>query len=57
KENDIFITTKKDENNHGFGLNSVQNAIKKYNGLLDITYDEKLFLVNILLYTDNIMQI
>lgn len=52
KENDKLLTTKKDLDNHGFGLNSVENTIKKYNGLLDITYDKSVFSVNILLYID-----
>lgn len=52
KENN-FITTKKDKSNHGIGLKSIQNSVKKYNGDIQISYDEKEFQVSIII-TNNI---
>lgn len=45
-----YITTKKDAVNHGIGLNSVEKAVKKYNGLLEISSKNGIFKVQILLY-------
>lgn len=39
KEN-RFLTTKKNEAFHGWGLKSVESTVKKYNGSLDCNYDE-----------------
>lgn len=46
-----FLTTKADAENHGVGLNSVRKAAKKYNGLVDITLSNNIFIVQILLYS------
>lgn len=52
-------STKKDKLWHGIGLNSIRQAIKKYNGVLEFNYGEpcsgeKLFFtVNVLLYLPN----
>ena len=45
-----FVTTKKDVENHGIGLNSVSKAVKKYNGHMEIVAQEGVFRVQILLY-------
>lgn len=45
-----FQTTKKDAENHGIGLSSVENIIKKYNGTIEIDHNNGKFTVNILLY-------
>ena len=45
-----FITTKKDKNNHGIGLGSIQNALQKYNGQLNIETEEKIFKISIILF-------
>ena len=45
-----FLTTKSDPENHGIGLNSVRKAVKKYNGLVNISTENKIFKVQILLY-------
>lgn len=50
KNNKKLLTTKKDFYDHGIGLTSVENVINKYNGKLDVDYNDKLFSVNILLY-------
>lgn len=50
KKYDKIFTTKNEFHNHGIGLMSVDNIVNKYNGKLDIDYNEKFFNVNILLY-------
>lgn len=42
-------TTKSDSLNHGFGLNSVKNIVKKYNGTIKIDTEKDTFEVSILL--------
>ena len=54
KKNDVFLTTKKDIQNHGLGLRSVQDILEKYNGQIDFDYDEQIFEVNILLYNPKV---
>ncbi|MGB8452381.1 MAG: ATP-binding protein [Anaerocolumna sp.] len=48
---DKFISRKKDKENHGIGLKSVQTAIQKYNGTMQVSHDERRFQVKVLLYT------
>ncbi len=43
------MTTKKDQSNHGYGLKSVLNTVKKYDGSLTISDDDKWFEVRILI--------
>ena len=45
-----FITTKNDKNNHGIGLGSIQNALQKYNGQLNIETEENIFKISIILF-------
>ena len=45
-----FITTKKNAENHGIGLNSVKRAADKYNGLVTINAKNNKFIVQVLLY-------
>lgn len=45
-----IVTTKSDVSEHGRGLNNVRNAVEKYDGLLDLTHDERIFTVKVLLY-------
>lgn len=45
-----FVTTKPDAENHGIGLNSVRKAVKKYDGLVNISTENNVFTVQILLY-------
>ncbi len=47
-----ILTTKNDLNNHGLGLINIENTINKYNGSLDIEYDENIFSVDIVLYVN-----
>ena len=45
------ITTRKRTNDHGHGLKNIKRSIEKYNGHIDITHEDKIFSVTILLYT------
>ena len=49
-----LITTKSQKQGHGIGLQNVEMIIEKYNGKMNIDYDEKVFLVNVMLYTTKI---
>lgn len=48
--NGRYLTTKKDIENHGVGLLSVEEVVQKYQGLLEIHHDEQLFQVNVAIY-------
>lgn len=45
-----FVTTKVDTENHGIGLNSVKNVVRKYDGILNNRSDNYMFIIQILLY-------
>jgi signal transduction histidine kinase len=50
-ENDIMqIATRKDNNEYGHGLKNIRKVVDKYNGYIDITHDDNIFCVEILLY-------
>lgn len=38
-----IVSRKNDSENHGYGLNSIEVTVKKYNGKLEITYDNNIF--------------
>lgn len=50
KDRNGFLTTKAEKERHGVGLNSVKQAVEKYNGLLKTEMMENLFCVNVVLY-------
>jgi len=45
-----FLTTKKDKKGHGLGLESVKEVLSKYNGVLQINCDKRVFIVEAVLY-------
>jgi sensor histidine kinase regulating citrate/malate metabolism len=45
-----FLTTKKDNSNHGKGISSIKNIVEKNDGLIDIDYDNNIFQVRITLF-------
>ena len=47
--NEGRIVTRKDENDHGHGLKNIMQAVEKYDGCVDITHEDKIFSVTILL--------
>ncbi|MCL2409801.1 MAG: GHKL domain-containing protein [Oscillospiraceae bacterium] len=44
------IITRKDGDNHGYGLKNIQKSVEKYDGNMDISYENNIFSVSILLY-------
>lgn len=49
----VFLTTKENTDKHGMGLKSVEAAIDKYDGYLEIEYDQSLFRVKVLIPINN----
>lgn len=47
---DRFMTDKKDKKQHGFGMLSVERIIKRYEGQMDTSFDEKRFDVDVMIY-------
>lgn len=45
-----FLTTKKEKERHGIGLESVEKIVEAYNGTMEITPGEELFSVRLVLY-------
>lgn len=45
-----FLSTKADTENHGIGLTSVKNVVRKYDGIMNNRVDNHIFIVQILLY-------
>jgi len=44
------IITRKSSSGHGHGINNIKRSVEKYNGHIDIAYDDKIFTVTILLF-------
>ncbi|MCM1488501.1 MAG: ATP-binding protein, partial [Firmicutes bacterium] len=49
-ENGKLITSKKDKTNHGLGLKSINEILKRYNGITEIETDENTFTITAALY-------
>lgn len=49
-ENGEIVTTKKDNQKHGFGIKNIEKVVKKYNGYMEITHDNQIFTADMLLY-------
>lgn len=47
------ITTRKKGQEHGYGLKNIKRSIEKYNGHMDITQENTIFSVSIILYVDS----
>ena len=45
-----IVTSKKDQNNHGIGLQNVKHAVEKYSGTIDINYNKEWFKIYVMLY-------
>ncbi len=52
KSNGTMLSIKKDIENHGYGLKNIENVVEKYNGNFNISYNDNMFSVNILLYVN-----
>jgi two-component system, LytTR family, sensor histidine kinase AgrC len=51
-KNGVLATQKEDKHLHGIGLSNVALTAERYNGQIDITTDNSLFKVTVLLYTE-----
>lgn len=47
--NPEFKSTKEDQGQHGYGMKSIRDMVKKYNGMIDIYEKENQFIVEIML--------
>ena len=45
----FFISSKKDRKNHGIGLESVKYSVEKYDGIVNVMYDQEYFSVKIMI--------
>lgn len=45
-----FYTTKKEKTGHGIGLKNVKSIVEKYNGTMDIHYEDSIFCVKLLIF-------
>lgn len=53
-KNGELITTKASKSNHGIGLKSVKKIVMEMNGLMEVTWEENIFYVDIMLYINNL---
>lgn len=51
KKRGLFLTDKEDSRSHGLGISSVQAAVERYKGTLDISYTDEEFRLVVLLRT------
>jgi len=49
-EDEKRLATRKSTGEHGYGLTNIQKSADKYNGQVDITHDDNMFSVTLLLY-------
>lgn len=49
KSDGKFVTRKKEKDAHGFGLRSVEAMVRKYDGTMDLSWDEETFSVTVLI--------
>ena len=52
EEEGKLLTTKEDKERHGIGLINIEKVLKKYDGTMDIDYEDNVFSVTILMYID-----
>lgn len=50
QKDDKILTSKKEKQKHGYGLNNVEKIIKKYNGYMEIDYANWEFRVDFIIY-------
>lgn len=51
-ENNKIVTSKADKENHGIGLQNVENALEKCNGIMKIKASEEVLSVTVLMYIE-----
>lgn len=52
-----FITSKPDKSNHGWGMKSIEAIVEKYEGQMDLIYDDNNFEVNITFWENSEVKI
>lgn len=52
EEDDRILTTNKDHDNHGIGLQNISKVIQKYDGIINIEHGGNVFDVSLLMYVD-----
>lgn len=50
KEDGTVCTRKKDKENHGIGMRSIQNVLEKYNGFMNTEISEKRYKLTVIMY-------
>lgn len=50
KSNNIFLSTKANPSSHGYGLSSIEDIVKKYNGIIQINTKNTVFSLKLILY-------
>ena len=53
KENGNFVTGKRNPELHGMGLKNVKQIVEKYEGYIEVSYDECSFTVVVMIQTDH----
>ena len=53
-ETEKIIATRKKGDNHGYGLKNIRKSVEKYNGYVEITHDDNVFSVVILMYVEGL---
>ena len=48
------ILTRKSGGEHGHGLNNIRKSVEKYNGHIDISHDDNVFSVGVMLYVEDV---
>ena len=48
-KNGLPVTSKKEQEDHGFGMKTIQSIAEKYNGVVSIHYEKEIFLLQIML--------
>lgn len=54
-EGKIFLTTKREKDQHGIGLKSVEKIVEAYNGTMEAVPQNDLFCVNVILYMSKVI--
>ena len=54
KKEGRLLSTKTDSVKHGFGLKNVKDIVEKNHGMIDIRYDDEMFVVDVVLYLNSL---
>lgn len=53
KKGDRIQTLKADKDNHGLGLDNIRKTVEKYNGTMEIDYDDSRFYISLIIYEED----